>query len=258
MSSLPGLRTRCLGQHYHHFPTLDSTNTYLKENAGGLPHGAAVTASLQTAGKGRLGKSWSARRDTSLALSVLLHGRQPGEMAVLPLLAGLAVCRGVEAAAGAVCALKWSNDVLLGERKLCGILCESRIAGDRSFAVVGMGVNLTQSKEDFSHLGLVYATSLLMATGKSPEGPLLAAEILAALEEILEEYDRDGFGALREAYRSRCVTLGKRVRVTLDGAEQEGTAVDIAPDGALLCTIAGVLRPVSAGETSVRGLYGYT
>lgn len=255
--TLPGLKTTSLGRHWRHFEVLDSTNDYLKENAPGLPHGAAVTASSQTAGKGRLGRRWSAEPGESLALSVLLRGWRPEELGPLPLVAGLAVCEGVEALCGIPCAVKWSNDVLTGNRKLCGILCESRMAGAGADAVVGIGVNLHQTGDALARLGLVYATSLFLATGKRYGAPETAAAVLNALEPLLETCRGEGFGALRERYRGRCVTLGRTVRVCRDGVEREARSVDVAPDGALLCVLDGEIQAVHAGEVSVRGLFGY-
>ena len=258
MRGLPGLATESLGRFYLHLDTVGSTNDYLKENAHLLPHGAAVTASRQTMGKGRMGKTWNGERDRGLALSVLLHHWKPQELSLLPLLAGIAVCRGIRRLCGAQCGVKWSNDILLEDRKLCGILCESQIqpSGD-GFAVVGMGVNLLQTGEEFSRLGLVYATSLFLATKKSYAAADAAAAILNQLEPLLEQFSASGFAPLRAEYRSLCVTLGRQVRVVCQGGEQVGAALDIADDGSLLCNIGGKILPISAGEASVRGLYGY-
>lgn len=255
--ALPGLTTRMLGRHWLHLPTVDSTNNYCRERADTLPDGCAVTARVQTGGKGRLGRGWNDQPDCGLALSILLRGGNPEQAAYLPLLAGLAVCEGVEALCGARCALKWSNDVLIGGKKLCGILCESRVAARESHVVVGIGVNLVHSQEDFARLGLVYATSLLLDTGNTYTVPQVTAAILNHMEPLLETCAGKGFAPLLERYRQRCVTLGKPVRVLWQGEERTGTALDIAPDGALLCDLDGETCAVRAGEASVRGLYGY-
>lgn len=255
---LPGLSTRVLGRDWRHFDSLPTTNDYLKDNADRLPHGAAVTAGRQTAGKGRLGRRWESAAGCGLALSALLHGWPPADMALLPLLAGLAVSEAVDDLCGVRSGVKWSNDVLLGDRKLCGILCESRLSSAAGFAVVGIGVNLLHTQADFTRLGLVYATSLFLATDKLYGPDAVAAAILNHLEPVLDQFRTDGFEPLRTRYRERCVTLGRPVRVTLDGAAYTGDALDIAADGALLCRLDGLgERPVHAGETSVRGIYGY-
>lgn len=259
MSGLPGLSTRVLGREWRHFASLPNTNDYCKQHADRLPHGTAVTAAAQTAGKGRLGRRWDSRPGDGLALSVLLHHWQPQGMGLLPLLAGLAVSEALDSLCGLRTGLKWSNDVLADDRKLCGILCESRIGSPGGFAVVGIGVNLTHTSADFARLGLVYATSLRMATDKLFAFDAVAGAILNRLEPLLEQYRTEGFAPLRERYRQRCVTLNRPVRVVADGAERTGLAVDIGPDGALLCRLDGRedLTPIHAGEASVRGLYGY-
>lgn len=257
MTALPGLTTEVLGRHCEHHAVLSSTNTYLKERASSLPHGAAVIADSQTEGKGRRGKRWENTPGDALYLSILLRDWSPVQAAPLPLVAGLAVSEAL-ASFGVACDLKWSNDVLVGDKKICGILCESRIQGKQSTVIMGLGINSNQLPQDFTRLHLVYATSLRMVTGKQYTSPTLAAAVLNALEPMLRQCREQGFsGDLRDRYRRRCVTLGREVRLQDAGGEKCGKAVDIAPDGALLCEIDGVLLPVTAGEVSVRGLNGY-
>lgn len=256
-NQLPSLRTEWLGRRFIRFDELGSTNEYLKEHAPGLPHGAAVTATRQTAGKGRLGRGWSGSDDNGLALSLLLRGLDTRDLPRLPLLAGLGAVYALESITETKFALKWSNDVLVGGKKLCGILCESRIASDGIYAVAGFGVNLTQEQKDFESLGLVYATSLQLATGIIVPGLRLAAEICNQFERVFENYRENGFDMIKESYKKRCVTLGKQVRVITGNGEQTGIALDIAEDGALICDIGGEIVHVRAGEASVRGIYGY-
>ena len=257
MTELQGLSTALLGRHFCYLKETPSTNLYCKEHAATLPHGAAVVAGCQTQGRGRLGKSWSDRAGQGLALSVLLKQQPLASLPLLPLVCGLGVARGLEKLCGLPFALKWSNDVLHGGKKVCGILCESQISGKDTFAVLGIGVNVTQTPEDFSNLNLVYAKSLFMATAKIFEISAVGAFILNELEPILQVFENSGFSALLPEYRQRCVTLGRQVQVEWEGATVTGIAVDIAADGSLLCKINGTLCAVRAGETSVRGLYGY-
>lgn len=250
------LKTAWLGKTFLCFDELDSTNMYLKQHAAELPHGSAVIAKRQTAGRGRLGRSWQDGKD-SLALSVLLHRQDVGRLSLLPLVAGVAVASALEALTGEAFKLKWSNDVLYEDKKISGILGESRISKDGAFAVIGMGANLKQSRRDLDGLGLVYATSLQLATGKIFEVLPVAYEICGKLEPLLEELQENGFASIRESYKKYCATLGQKVRVITGDAEQTGTAVDIAEDGGLVFETGGELVTVRAGEASVRGLYGY-
>jgi len=261
MSALPGLTTRCLGRSFVHLDEVDSTNNYCKDNAATLPHGAVVLADFQTGGKGRLGKSWSNPRGHTLSFSILLKENiRLEDMTLLPLLAGLGVCRGLDSLCGLEFAIKWSNDVLCQGKKVCGILCESRIsaAGSELSAVIGIGVNLLQTCEDFAQLDLVYANSLFLATGRSYLPEQAASAVLNELEPVLDSFIAGGFQPLREAYKARCITLGRQVLIRQNEVEQEVFARDIAPDGSLLCTMAdGKTQKINAGETSVRGIYGY-
>jgi BirA family biotin operon repressor/biotin-[acetyl-CoA-carboxylase] ligase len=256
--SLPGLQTKWLGGHYLHLDEVDSTNNFLMRHLDFL-HGQTVTASLQTAGKGRLGRNWHAGRDSSLMLSFLLRDWPLDRLSALPLVVGLGVCRTVEAVANIAAAIKWSNDVLVGERKICGILCESRITPNSlADVVVGLGVNLLQSARELEELSLVYATSLLLATGKEIDPFFFASNLLGELEILLENYAISAFPALREAYAARCLTLGREVElISPQGDVRRGTALGIGDEGELLCRIEGVVTPIRAGEVSVRGIYGY-
>lgn len=261
MPELPGLSTKELGSNYLAFDEVDSTNDYLKRNMADLPHGTAVTATLQTAGKGRLGKSWSEQKGSGLALSVLLHNQNMRVMSLLPLLCGLAVCDALKTMCGVDPGLKWSNDVVYNSQKLCGILCESRLLGKAGSVVLGIGINLNQSRADFDRLGLVYATSLYEVTGEFFAISRTAAAVLTSLEPILQCYNQQGFEpTLRGAYLARCVNIGKPVRIVRydTQAEEIGTAIDIGPDGSLICNIAGETRSLYSGDVSVRGIYGYS
>ncbi|WRS27274.1 biotin--[acetyl-CoA-carboxylase] ligase [Oscillospiraceae bacterium MB08-C2-2] len=258
VKGLSGLKTRELGRCHIHLETVDSTNDYLKRRAGELCHGASATASLQTAGKGRLGRQWLELPDKALALSVLLAGYTPAQLGQLPLLVGLAVSQGLEGLTGLQIGLKWSNDCILAEKKLCGILCESRILGNQVWTVVGIGVNTQQTAEQLCGLNLEYATSLFLATQKYWDIAQIGGEILNKLEEILDIYALSGFSALKTAYSERCVTLGKKVRIVDADRETLGEALGIAEDGGLICRVDGQEKIIRSGEASVRGLYGYT
>lgn len=254
---MSGYCTEWLGQHTVVLESVDSTNSWCKTNAATLEHGTVVIARSQHMGKGRLGRQWVDFGEKGLYLSVLLKGYTPDRLGALPLLAGLAVLDAMRALCDAELSLKWSNDVLLGGRKLCGILCESIISGSEACAVIGIGVNVAQTSDDFAGHDLVYATSLFLATGKIEENHIIAAKILQNLEKVLEIYENDGFAQLRERYKSVCINLGKRVLFERTNATARmATAVDIAEDGALICIGEEGMFRVCSGEVSVRGIYG--
>ena len=251
---------------------VDSTNTYLKNHMDDpqFPHGSAVYTDCQTAGKGRRGNHWGGsnpdimnRPGASLALSFLLRGTAIEDMGILPLLTAAAACRGLEKLCPALdFGIKWPNDIICQGKKLCGILCESRISADgSSCAVCGIGVNLTQTQQELDLAGLPFAISLLVAKGGqdmdrvSPKA--VACAILDAFEDVYQVYRRESFEGIRQEYVQKCVTIGKKVRVVWNQETKEGEALEISPEGELVCNIDGQMQVIRSGEASVRGLYGY-
>ncbi len=255
--ALRGLTARELGRTVLYLPEVDSTNRYLKQRGGELPHGTVCYTGRQTAGRGRLGRSWTAPDGEALALSVLL--KPAAHSALLALLCGLAAARVLEGLAGPGFGIKWPNDIVCRAKKICGILCEVCWPDAKGFAVAGIGFNLRQSERELREAGLPQAASVEMLTGRRLTLEETAAAFLNELEPLWLTLNREGFAALREEYVSRCVTVGRAVRVLgLDGAVQaEGTASGIADDGCLLVDAAGGPIAVYAGEVSVRGLAGY-
>lgn len=228
----------------------DSTNTALLRMAGegGAPAWTIVAAREQTGGRGRLGRTWLSPRDCALALSVLLHPRLDAALLpVLALAAGVAMSEACSSSAGIDVRCKWPNDLVVGERKAGGILCEAMVrAGRPAAVVVGTGVNLTQSRQDFpEHLRDV-ATSLALEGGRTDESPIVTA-YLRALRELVERPD-PATGIVRR-YRERCSTIGRRVAASLSGgARVEGDAVGVDPTGALLVRTAAGVELVGFGE----------
>lgn len=228
-----------------------STNALAAEAAAsGTPEIAVYGSDVQTAGRGRHRRVWQAPPGTSLQISVLLRPDvAEASLPLLPLLAGVAVAEVAAAhVPGAPVALKWPNDLLVGERKAAGILTE-RVEGG---VVVGMGVN-TDWRDVERPPGLEGATSLAEAAG----GPVDRWRVLAGLVGVLaRRYDtwlgaagRSEPGAFLDDYRARCATLGRRVRVTgVDGGVRRGTAVAVAEDGALLVKTADGVERLRAGD----------
>jgi BirA family biotin operon repressor/biotin-[acetyl-CoA-carboxylase] ligase len=234
-----------------------STNADLLARAGrdaGLPEGQVLVAEEQTAGRGRLGRSWSSEPGASLTFSVLLRPEPvPQERrGWLPLVTGVAVVSAVRSVAGVDAVLKWPNDVLVGERKLAGILAEQ--APDGTAVVIGTGLNVATPPEALpvSPAGLP-ATSLLAEDAAVSRDELLLA-ILGQLEAwyLAFRADPDPVRAgVLDAYRSLCGTLGQAVRVELPaGRVVTGVATGIDIDGRLLLTADSgeSLAPVSAGD----------
>ncbi|MBL8602860.1 MAG: biotin--[acetyl-CoA-carboxylase] ligase [Myxococcales bacterium] len=214
----------------------------------GAAAGTLVLADAQTAGRGRRGRVWQSPPGANLYFSAVLRPRRPlSEVPSLTLATGLALCEAVAALVPPehTPQIKWPNDLVVGGRKLAGILIEGSLTGPSlDFAIAGVGINVLGATlpAEVAHL----ATSMAQLSGDLAlsRGALLG-RILTRWEAHLETLEAHGFAALREAYRARCVTLGQRVR----GDDFEGLAVDVEADGALrLEGDDGATRRVAFGE----------
>jgi BirA family biotin operon repressor/biotin-[acetyl-CoA-carboxylase] ligase len=225
-----------------------STNAEVAAAAGdGAPEGLVVVAESQTAGRGRRDRSWTTPPRAGLTFSVLLRPSFPAAgWGWLPLLAGLAVATPLTTLTELDVRLKWPNDVLVGERKLGGILTE--VVG--TAVVVGIGLNVSLRDDE---LPVPTATSLAIeGSAVVDRDPVLRA--------VLREFDRryvdlsrasgdaDACG-LAAGYRAACATLGRDVRVELPGSRAlDGTAIDVDADGRLVLDVAGDRQTVAAGD----------
>jgi BirA family transcriptional regulator, biotin operon repressor / biotin---[acetyl-CoA-carboxylase] ligase len=227
-------------------PQTGSTNADLLEQArAGADEGRVLVAEEQTAGRGRLGRSWSAPPRSGLIFSVLLRpaGVPPTRLGWLPLLTGVAVAAAVRDQAGVPASLKWPNDVLVGERKLAGILAEAH--GDA--VVVGVGLNVTLSRAE---LPVPTATSLLIEDAASTDRAALLAAILTELAGRYQAWRADpDVAGLRADYLCWSATVGREVRVELPGGAQLcGAAEDVDEVGRLVVRTPDNLVRVGAGD----------
>ncbi len=232
-----------------------STNADLAAQArAGARPGSVLVTDHQTAGRGRQGRSWTAPPGTGVALSVLVTPTVARERWTwLPLLAGLAVSDALRQAADVPAVLRWPNDVLILDRKVCGILAERVETPYGPACVVGMGINVSLSQDE---LPVPTATSLAIATQELGGSAVLTtrtqlvAQVLISLDRILAHWaGLENDAALAVSYRERCATLGRRVRVLLAGDQVvEGVAEDVDPDGRLVVRTADGVRVFGAGD----------
>ena len=247
----------------HCFDTMDSTNTYARRIAWeGAADGTAVIADCQTAGRGRMGRSFQSPRGKGIYLSVLFRpGLPPERLMPVTALAGLAVCSAVERLCGVRPGLKWPNDPVLGSRKLCGVLTEMALEGETGrvlHLVVGIGVNVLHGPEDFQDEVADIATSLRMELGRSVSRPHLTALLLEELDRVYGALCAGELEELLAAYRRDCVNLGKTVQLIGPEGRETVTAVDVDEGFGLVVQLPdGSRKTVRSGEVSVRGLYGY-
>lgn len=217
--------------------------------AAGAPDGTLVVADTQTDGRGRRGRAWWDEPGASLLASILVRPRLP--LAALPLLglaAGVAVAEALDEVAPVGGRLKWPNDVLVGGRKVAGILVESRLGAHGQavdpapVAVIGIGVNLAQRR--FPPELAARATSVALATGRDVDRDTLLGGLGRAVQRWRGRLEKEGFGPIRARWCQLSDTLGGPVEV--EG--ERGVAVDLDADGALLVRVGQALRRVIAGE----------
>jgi len=230
--------------------SIDSTNAEIARRAAqGEPAGLAVMAREQTKGRGRSGRSWSTG-GTDLALSLLLRPNMaPGEAAAIGFVAALGVFEFARARlpSETPLAIKWPNDVMIGDAKLSGILAEaSALPGGRvDWLALGIGVNLAPA--DRPHAAKPID---IVSAGGDPMTPEDAAPaLLAELARWIDIWQGYGFFPIRDAWRARARDLGRRVTARLPNETLEGVARDLAEDGALVLALAdGAERRIAAGD----------
>lgn len=219
--------------------TADSTNAVAARAP--VPD-TIVVADHQTAGRGRLDRTWETPPGSALTFSVVADpGLVDHDWPLLPLAVALAVADGVRRSAGVDVEIKWPNDLLIDGAKFCGILLERVQSEDgRPLAIIGIGINVGLAQAD---LPVPTATSLSLA-GSSVDRTEVFAEVVPALATILDALQADPTAVL-ERYRSECDTLGREVQVTLpDGEVLTGTATGLDRNGRLLVAD----RAIGAGD----------
>lgn len=245
----------------HFFDSIDSTNTQLKALARqGAPHGTVFVADQQTGGRGRLGRNFLSPAGVGIYLSILLRPQcMPADLMHLTCATAAVMCDAVEKSAGIRPGIKWTNDLVYRQRKLCGILTELGLKPDGSvdFAVIGIGINCCQQPEDFPPEIRNIAGSLSIVCEKTIDRAQVAAAMMDALYKM-DQLLLPRKTEIMNQYRRDCITIGREISLLRGDEIRHGKALDVDDDGALIVEFAsGQIEAVSSGEISVRGMYGY-
>lgn len=252
------LSTTLLGRRIEIHPQVGSTNDLIRE-AGrrGEPEGLVIAAEEQLAGRGRRGRAWTAPSGCCILCSVLLRPRFSAQYAFyLTIAASLAIRRAIYTLRPQTSdlspAIKWPNDILLGGKKVAGVLCESELAGsDWAFAVVGFGINVNLTREQLGELRAI-ATSLSAEYLVEIDRASLLAGVLNELENLYLALQRGDFGAVFEEWAAAIETIGKHVVVREGSEELTGDALWVDADGALVVRLeSGEERRVLAGDVTL-------
>ena len=245
-----GLETHFIGQRVIYYPSLDSTMEVAKREARReAVEGTVIIADEQTAGKGRAKRTWRSPKG-SIALSIILYP----SVAYLPsiiMVASLAVVYSIETITGLKLQLKWPNDVLINGKKVCGILIESRVKGDRvDYSIIGIGININLRLSDFPELSST-ATSLSDELGRDVSRIDVIRRLLVDVERLYLAVLSGG--SIYEEWRDRLVTLGRSVQVRWGKTMYEGIAESVARDGSLLLRCPDEsLTKIVAGDVILR------
>ena len=252
------IHTKWAGKTVHFARETDSTNLWIKRLAKeGASEGTLALAEFQSAGRGRLGRSWEVPEGTSVMMSILLRPKfEPQYAPTLTLVMGMAVAKAVKNL-GFDVSIKWPNDVVVSHKKICGILTEMGVRdGKIDYAVIGVGINV--NIKEFPEEMADKATSLYLESGKEFDRSQIPGLVMEAFEKYYEKFAATcDLSGLKEEYESILANYNQPVRV-LAKEPYEGVARGITDGGELLVEKTdGTIVAVSAGEVSVRGLYSY-
>jgi len=245
------LKTQSFGRNLIFEPSVGSTMDLARDAAlHGAAEGTVACADEQTAGRGRLGRSWVTPPAVNLASTLVL--RPPASLLrEIAMMAPLAICHAVQDVAGIRPDIKWPNDVLVGTKKLAGILIESDVTdAHRPYVLVGAGINVNFDPRQYAEIRDI-ATSIKVETGSDGDREALLAAYLLHFEQIYgaAKAGESPFGRWRE----RLVTLGQRVHAAWDGGTADGVAEDVGEDGALIVRTAdGRAITLEAADVTLR------
>ena len=247
-----------VGREIRRLETVDSTNEEIKRAlaTGDAPDGLAVIAAEQTAGRGRRGRQFLSEKGKGLYCSVLLRPDcSPEQLPMLTAWCAVAVRDAIEKACGVSPAIKWPNDLVVGGKKLCGILTEL-VTLQETGVILGIGVNLSQTDEDFGSELAPIAVSLMQVTGRELNSQTLTAAILRELDRMYRAFPEKRRDYLQR-YRANCLTRGE-VYVVSETERRRAVVLRIDEDFSLRVRWDdGAINSVRSGEVSVRGIYGY-
>lgn len=242
----------------HYFEKIDSTNQEAKRHAlTGQRINQLFVADEQTAGRGRLGRTWASQYKEGLWFSLLLYPDiQPDQASTLTLVAASAMSKAIEKTTGLQVGIKWPNDLILGQKKVCGILTEmSAEINHLHYVIVGIGTNLGQMTFDDE---LKTKATSIRAEGKNITSKVLLEAFLEAFEPDYNRFCQHDISGVIEEQKKRSVTIGRRVNITQGSEQLEAEAIDIDNEGKLVIRFDdGMVTALFSGEISVRGINGY-
>ncbi len=250
-----GLETSTIGKKIVVLPNVDSTNDEVKRRAAaGEPEGLVVIAEHQSAGKGRFGRIWSSDSGGVYFTVLVRPELPPSDIASVTLAAGLAVCLAIREYTGLDAKIKWPNDIIIGRKKLCGILTEMSAQSDRiDFIAIGIGINVNHTF--FPEEIKSKATSLYLETGERIDRNSFMRCVIKKLDTVLSSFFVSVSLDDEKLFEGLCATIGRSVTVQRNGEELSGIAEGITGSGELIINSDGKKTVIGSGEVTVQGIY---
>ena len=247
------MRAASLGRTIYTFDSINSTNTFARTlRDEECPHGTVIVAEEQTAGKGRQGRLWQSQKGTNLLFSIVL--KEPSiqeKIGVLPFAAALAAADGIERISGCAVECKWPNDLMLGRKKVAGMLIEAVTQSDPVTRVIlGIGINVNQT--EFAGELAQRATSLILHNSKEVDRVPLLCAIVEELDLRIEQLKQFSPQMMLDDWKRRTTMFGSLITLAEHSESSMVRAIDVAPNGALVIEdAAGVRREVFAGDVTI-------
>ncbi|MBI5253742.1 MAG: biotin--[acetyl-CoA-carboxylase] ligase [Euryarchaeota archaeon] len=233
-----------------HFSEVDSTNDVAKRLAiEGAPEGTVVISEIQKKGRGRKGREWFSPKG-GVWMSIILRPKMsPSQAAPLTLIAGLAVAKTLSELYNLKCKLKWPNDVLINEKKVCGVLTEISAGIDRiDYIVAGIGINANIDIDSFPGEFRGVATTIKNELNKEILRDELVEQLLEEFEKLYKIFQKQGFSKLKEEWKKSASTIGRKVRIITDRRTIEGIARDLGENGELFVETQEGIEKIISGD----------
>ena len=234
------LTTRWLGRTVHFSPEVDSTNVTAMDLARqNAPEGTVVLTEQQLRGRGRGDRSWHSPPGVGIYCSIVLRPElSPTKTMLLTLMTAVAIAKAVALETNLSPRIKWPNDILINDKKVVGILLESKVgATEVEHAIIGFGINVNHTPADLPEELLLAASSLFIELGELVDRSKLLTKILTEIEYLYEGLQQGDVATILEEWRRFSSTLGRHVRILQRGKLKEGIAVDVTEEGALLVRV---------------------